>query len=215
MIIFLLILKFVPEIIIEESKKKTHQSKLFSKEIVGYLVLCLWTFIVIFGVQLKIPTLLASLDNGDASLGGMTLSIMNLMGLFAGITFGPLLRKFRYRVFIFGYFGAGVTVLLLALSTNVLLSMISGILFNFIYSFTGPFIVLQLNTLTPREAIVKVNSFFSLIIIGSQFAAPLFWNTVANIFQLSTMQLLLLIAVMLVVTSLIIFLVFNRKDKQR
>ncbi|AKG35804.1 MFS transporter [Paenibacillus durus] len=210
--IFFLIFKFVPEVPTQVTHEKTGNRFAISKQAVIYLSLCLWTFIIIFGVQLKVPTLLSGLENGNTSLGGLTLSLMNLMGLFAGVLFGFLLKRFHYRLFAFGYIGAGIMVLVLALSSNVILSMISAILFNFIYSFTGPYIILQLNTFTPNHEIAKINSLFSLMIIGSQFIAPIFWNTFSTIINASTIQLLLYIAIMLIGTGLLVG--YNLKEKR-
>ena len=209
--IFFLIVKFVPDVPTPVTLEKNKFRLTISKPATGYLGLCLWTFIIIFGVQLKVPTLLANLEQGNLALGGLTLSLMNIMGLFAGLLFGILLKRFHYRLLVFGYLGAGMMVLLLAVSSNVLLSMLSAILFNFIYSFTGPYIILRLNTFTPTHEIVKINSLFSLMIIGSQFLAPLFWNTFSQFTHASTAQLLLSIATMLLVTGSVVGYLLREK----
>lgn len=201
LVVFWLVVQFVPDRPLPSASKQQASKPRISSKSAAYLLLCLWTFMIIYGVQFKIPTLLAGLPDGNEALGGVTLSLMNLAGLFAGLSFGPLLKRFPRSLFIAGYLGAGIMVLLLAFSTKSLVSMVSAIAFNFVYSFTGPFIILQLNTFTPKEEIVKINSLFSLVIIGSQFVAPIFWNTFIRVFAVSTNQLLVWIAVFLGITG--------------
>lgn len=211
LVVFWLVVKFVPDRPLPSADHRQTSKFNISGKALVYLVLCLWTFVIIYGVQFKIPTLLAGLPDGNEAMGGLTLSLMNLAGLFAGLSFGPLLKKFPRSLFVVGYLGAGLMVLLLALSTNSMVSMTSAIAFNFVYSFTGPFIILQLNTFTPKEEIVKINSLFSLVIIGSQFVSPIFWNTFIRLFAVSTNQLLMWIAALLGITALVVRLTLLRK----
>ncbi|OJG76278.1 hypothetical protein RV10_GL003884 [Enterococcus pallens] len=211
LVVFWLVVKFVPDRPLPSADHPQTSKFNISGKAFVYLVLCLWTFVIIYGVQFKIPTLLAGLPDGNEAMGGLTLSLMNLAGLFAGLSFGPLLKKFPRSLFVVGYLGAGLMVLLLALSTNSMVSMTSAVAFNFVYSFTGPFIILQLNTFTPKEEIVKINSLFSLVIIGSQFVSPLFWNTFIRVFAVSTNQLLMWIAALLGLTALVVRLTLLRK----
>ncbi|EOI55461.1 MFS transporter [Enterococcus gilvus] len=199
--VLLMIIKFVPSIEnLKESKDRT--KKTLSKNILFYLFLCLVTFIIIYGVQLKIPTLFTELSNGNTAIGGTVLSIMNLAGLFAGIAFGQLIKKISNWVFVLGYTGAALMVFVMTFSNVVWLSIVSAILFNFVYSFTGPFIVLKLNSLADSSQVVTVNSMFTLIIIGSQFIAPIIWNTLGSIVNGATKEILMIIAFTLVILSI-------------
>lgn len=192
--ILVLVIKYIPSPKIEQDTKQKESKQLFSKTIWFYFILCTLTFIIIYGVQLKIPTLFLELRKGNASLGGMVLSGMNLAGLLAGISFGVLMKKIGKWTLMLGYLGAGIKVFLLFFSKSVWLSLVSAILFNYVYSFTGPFIVLMLNTFASKEQVVRVNAIFTLIIIGSQFLAPIIWNFLGSFLQGPTASVLFLIS---------------------
>lgn len=208
LVIFLLIWRFVPD---NKQLRNAHpeQTTALPGAAVAYLVIGLWTFLIIYGVQLKIPAYLAGQAGGGAATGSLTLSLMNLMGLAAGILFGPLLKRLGSSLFTAGYLTAGLAVLLLAFSRTAAVGMVAAVLFNFVYSFTGPYIVLRLNSLTPEKAIIKVNSWFSLMVIGSQFIAPLFWNLIGSTLRFGTSPLLMLIAVLLLLTGILVTRIFN------
>lgn len=183
-VIAVLIWFFVPEVNLTQSTEVISNKKLGIK-VWFYLILCLVTFIIIWGVQLKIPSYL--IDNGIKSTekAGSLLSTMNIAGMLAGFSFGFIFSKLRRFLLPLGYLGAAGSVLGLVYSNTWVSIFLFAVLFNFIYSFTGPSITVILNQLAKNEHITRVNSLLTMTTIVSSFAAPFIWNPLPGLFGMS------------------------------
>ena len=180
-IVAILVWRFVPSIKFHESNNVKSENKL-PKSVLKYLVLCFATFLIIWGVQLKIPTFL--FENGITSTekSGLILSSMNIAGMFAGLSFGLIYKKIKTYLLPLGFIAAGLSVLSMINSSSWSLIFIFAIIFNFVYSFTGPTIVLELNQQASETQLPKINSMITLTTILSSYAAPVTWNSLSTIF---------------------------------
>jgi hypothetical protein len=110
------------------------------------------TYLLIWGVQLKLPRLFLDRAFGSAELANWTLSAMNMGGLLAGLTFGRVHRHLHEYTLTLGYAGAALAVVLLLTTANTLVAVGSAVFFNFIYSYTGPYLVYRSQLdLRPRK----------------------------------------------------------------
>lgn len=96
------------------------------------------TYLLIWGVQIKLPRLFLDRAFGSAELANWTLSAMNMGGLLAGLTFGRVHRHLHQYTLTLGYAGAALAVVLLLTTANTLVAVSSAVFFNFIYSYTAP-----------------------------------------------------------------------------
>ncbi|MGF2146132.1 MFS transporter [Vagococcus fluvialis] len=179
LVIFSLILCFVPKV--EYHKKGSVEVGKFNKNIINYLVLCFVTFIIIWGVQLKIPSYLVYREITSTAKAGMVLSLMNVAGVFAGFSYGYFYKKISLWLLPLGFLGAGVSVIGLLLSKSEWWILFWAVLFNFIYSYTGPTIVLKLNEAAKDSQLTKVNSFIMLSTILSSYVSPFIWNNISKL----------------------------------
>lgn len=175
-LIALLIFLFVPTISAETSGKDQTNAA-FSPRLIHYLLLCFVTFLIIWGIQLKLPTYLAYLGIASSEKAGLLLGVMNIAGMLAGLAFGYLYKYLNSLLLPLGYLGAGLSVVGMLLFHGWGTVFVFGILFNFLYSFTGPTIVLKINQLAKPEQLTKANSLIMTATILSSYAAPFFWNT--------------------------------------
>lgn len=140
------------------------------------LALTFVTYLLIWGVQLKLPTLFTERHFGNASVMNLTLAAMNLGGLVAGFTFGRLHHHLHRYTLMLGYAGAAVSVLILWRTQQPLLGIVAAIFFNFIYSYTGPYLVFTSQANLTGNQIDTMSSRITIATIISAFFAPLVWN---------------------------------------
>lgn len=177
-LIALLVWRFVPETN-DVTTTKTGHAKLPSSHW-GLAGLTFITYLLIWGVQLKLPSLFANRHFGDASVLNWTLASMNLGGLIAGMTFGLLHKRLHRYTLTLGYAGAAISVLLLLVTRQASIAIGAAIFFNFIYSYTGPYLVFTSNAGLADDQINTMSSYLTIATIISAFFAPLVWNLVGH-----------------------------------
>lgn len=138
------------------------------------------TYLLIWGVQLKLPSYFEQRQFGNAQVLNLTLAAMNVGGLVAGLTFGALHRRLHRFTLTLGYAGAAVAVLLLWGTSHGPIAIIAAISFNFIYSYTGPYLVFTSNADLDPAQINTLSSTLTIATIISAFFAPLVWNLVGQ-----------------------------------
>lgn len=134
------------------------------------------TYLLIWGVQLKLPRLFLDRAFGSAELANWTLSAMNMGGLLAGLTFGRVHRYLHQYTLTLGYAGAALAVVLLLTTANTLVAVGSAVFFNFIYSYTGPYLVYRSQLDLPPAQIDAMSSWLTIATVISTFFAPPVWN---------------------------------------
>jgi len=178
-VIALLVWRFVPETNDVIATTKTGHAKLPSSHW-GLAGLTFITYLLIWGVQLKLPSLFANRHFGDASVLNWTLASMNLGGVIAGMTFGLLHKRLHRYTLTLGYAGAAISVLLLLVTQEASIAIGAAIFFNFIYSYTGPYLVFTSNAGLADDQINTMSSYLTIATIISAFFAPLVWNLVGH-----------------------------------
>ena len=134
------------------------------------------TYLLIWGVQLKLPRLFLDRAFGSAELANWTLSAMNMGGLLAGLTFGRVHRHLHQYTLTLGYAGAALAVVLLLTTANTLVAVGSAVFFNFIYSYTGPYLVYRSQLDLPPAQIDAMSSWLTIATVISAFFALPVWN---------------------------------------
>ena len=159
--------------------KQTSQQKLPRLQI-SLCLLAFVTYLIIWGVQLKLPALFVQHHLGNSQLANWTLSAMNLGGLLAGLTFGRVHRKLKSQTLALGYLGAAVSVLVMLFSKQPAIAIFGAIFFNYIYSYTGPYLVWRSSLNLSDHLIDLVSSTLTIATIISAFFAPVVWNWVGQ-----------------------------------
>ncbi|QFQ92673.1 MFS transporter [Lacticaseibacillus manihotivorans] len=143
---------------------------------ISLCLLAFVTYLIIWGVQLKLPALFVQHHFGNSQLANWTLSAMNLGGLLAGLTFGRVHRKLASKTLTLGYLGAAAAVLIMLFSKQPAIAIFSAIFFNYIYSYTGPYLVWRSSLSLSDHLIDLVSSTLTIATIISAFFAPVVWN---------------------------------------
>ena len=139
------------------------------------------TYLLIWGVQLKLPSYFSARHFGNAATINLTLAAMNIGGLLAGLTFGYLYRYLHRFTLTLGYAGAAISVLVLWLASNATVAIGAAVFFNFIYSYTGPYLVFTSNTGLDTIQVNVLSSYLTIATIISAFFAPLVWNSLGQL----------------------------------
>jgi MFS family permease len=134
------------------------------------------TYLLIWGVQLKLPRLFIEHAFGNAELANWTLSAMNMGGLIAGLTFGRVHQHLHQYTLTLGYAGAALSVVALLTTKNPAVAVAAAVFFNFIYSYTGPYLVYRSQLDLPTGQIDAMSSWLTMATIISAFFAPPVWN---------------------------------------
>lgn len=170
-----LVARFVPEPTSATPVTTTEQASLPRHQWL-LLGLTFITYLLIWGVQLKLPSFFAARHFGNAATINLTLAAMNIGGLLAGLTFGYLHRILHRYTLTLGYAGAAGSVLVLWLAPNATIAIGAAVFFNFIYSYTGPYLVFTSNTGLDASQVNVLSSYLTIATIISAFFAPLVWN---------------------------------------
>ncbi|MCM8607290.1 MULTISPECIES: MFS transporter [Lactiplantibacillus] len=170
-----LVARFVPEPTSAAPVTTTEQASLPRHQWL-LLGLTFITYLLIWGVQLKLPSFFAARHFGNAATINLTLAAMNIGGLLAGLTFGYLHRILHRYTLTLGYAGAAGSVLVLWLAPNATTAIGAAVFFNFIYSYTGPYLVFTSNTGLDASQVNVLSSYLTIATIISAFFAPLVWN---------------------------------------
>jgi len=180
--IALLVVRFVPEPVQPEPDTTNRgRPTPLPKRQWTLLGLTFITYLLIWGVQLKLPSYFTNRHFGNAATINLTLAAMNLGGLLAGLTFGYLYRYLHRFTLTLGYAGAAVSVLMLWLAPNANWAIGAAVFFNFIYSYTGPYLVFTSNTDLDASQVNTLSSYLTIATIISAFFAPLVWNQLGKI----------------------------------
>lgn len=182
LIIAVLIAKFVNEPSVTR-EKIINSNKSVKLPKANWILLCLAfiTYLLIWGVQLKLPSYFEYKSFGSPQIVNLTLALMNIGGLLAGLSFGYIYSKIKKLILPIGYAGAGLSIFILMRTSQANIAILAAILFNFIYSYTGPYIVYKSNAMLSNDQINKVNSYLTGTTIITAFIAPIFWNTIGKI----------------------------------
>ncbi|TFJ40435.1 hypothetical protein CKN73_08965 [Carnobacterium divergens] len=176
---------------------KTESSKTsikLNKEILFLIVLCFFTFLIIWIVQLKMPLIFAERGLNKNNPASLVLSLMNVGGLVAGLLFGRAFVLFRHKLLPLGYLLAGMSILFISLSRSGIMIAFWAIFFNFIYSFTGPYIILKVNQISPRSLLTLSTALISVSMTLSQLVTPFFWNGLGALIGIDSASMIIRLA---------------------
>lgn len=147
----------------------------------GLCLLAFVTYLIIWGVQLKLPSLFSLHHIGSNQVANWTLAAMNLGGLVAGLTFGRVHRHLQAQTLTLGYLGAAASVVVMLFCRQPLVVISAAVFFNYIYSYTGPYLVWRSSLGLSDHQIDFVSSALTVATIISAFFAPVVWNSIGHV----------------------------------
>lgn len=180
----------------------------------GYLFLCFIPFLILWGVHLKIPSFLITRGIESTKTAGIILSGMNLAGMAAGFSFGFVYKRISCFLLPVSFLGAAFSVWGMINSLTAEVFFFFSVLFNFVYSFTGPTIVLKINQFSKENQLIQVNSLITMTTNLSSYVAPFVWTTITSMIGSSENIVLSMkvLMVALLIMGLFLLLCISEKD---
>lgn len=147
-------------------------------------------------ISLRLPEVIVDARMGTATTAGTVLSIMQLIGIVAGVGFASLTHLFKKHLLMIMCFGFGISLALIGLSTQLWLLVLATLLAGFTYSTGVTGIFYHLSEKIPTNLL---NLATSLVLIGCNLGSALssfFLQLVAPIAPTNALLFLLIGALM-------------------
>lgn len=173
LVVLALYLLFVPYDKVSEKQQEQSEStpKLSSQDwqlslafafVAGVIVL---TYIAI---NVRVPGIVEKSGMGTAQIAGVILSLMQLIGIAAGISFASLIRLFRDKLLMLSGLVFGLTQIIIGFSPDLLSLSMATISAGFVYS-VGLTTIFY--TLSERISAQLLNQATSIVILGCSIGA--------------------------------------------
>ena len=133
--------------------------------LLGFTIIC-----INVSVTMRIPSLVLEKQFTTESGSSVILSVMMVMGIFAGISFGRLKKKFQGRLTAYSMFCLGLGLVCIAWAGNLLLVILGVVLCGFFYMIAVTSI---LNAISDRLPLELVNTATSEVLVGCNLGAAL------------------------------------------
>lgn len=147
-------------------------------------------------ISLRLPEVIVDARMGTATTAGTVLSIMQLIGIVAGVSFASLTHLFKKQLLMIMCFGFGISLVLIGLSTQLWLLVLATLLAGFTYSTGVTGIFYHLSEKIPTNLL---NLATSLVLIGCNLGSALssfFLQLVAPLAPTNALLFLLIGALM-------------------
>lgn len=142
---FILFLLFVPDISSDKKSININNNGLSTKIIAPYLILLFFacTCYMVFGV--KISSLILEGQYGSSQTGSYVIMALCIGSLICGTLFGKLVNILKSNILPIGYILIGISMFLLSISKNEILTILAGALAGFGNSSAIPYILNRIN----------------------------------------------------------------------
>ncbi|QZT27464.1 MFS transporter [Streptococcus dysgalactiae] len=166
-VILALYLLFVPPMISPQAPVASQERQNLSLkqlwQILGLAGYAGFVILVNTSNTLRIPQVIDQGQMGSATQASLILSLMMLMGILAGISFGPLLMLLKDRLMAWVAFVLGLGMLVLWQGDNLFLVAIGALSTGFVYSIGVTYVF---HTLSERISSHQLTSATTLVLIG-------------------------------------------------
>ena len=216
LVVLVLFLLFVPY-----GKGETHESKhqteeaakltrsmlqlIFFLAIVAAVIVCTNT-----AITFRIPSLMIEAGFGDAQLSSLVLSVMQLIGILAGISFSYLISAFKEKLLLVAGVTFGIGQIIIALSPSLWVVVAGSVLGGFAYSIALTTVFQLISERIPAKLLNKATSF---AVLGCSSGASLTPFVLSGIGFITTdgRMTFIILGVWMIATSVIISLLLKKE----
>lgn len=190
-----------------ESARLTGQMKglIFLLAVEAAVVVCTNTAITI-----RIPSLMVERGLGDAQLSSLVLSIMQLIGILAGVSFSLFISLFKERLLLWSGITFGLGQIVIALSPSLGVMVVGSIVAGFAYSVALTTVFQLLSERIPAKLLNQATSFAVLGCSFGAFTTPFVLGSVGMITQ-NSMMIFTILGLCLIATSVFVMFVLQKK----
>lgn len=198
----------------KEKKKKQVEDTTLTVQMKGFIFLLALESAVIVcnytAITLRIPSLMVGMGFGDAQLSSLVLSVMQLIGILAGLSFSFFISLFKRKLLLWAGIAFGMGQIVIALSSSFGLMVAGTILDGFAYSIALTTVFQLLSEIIPGHLLNRATS---LAVLGCSFGAsftPFVLATIGIMTQ-NGMWIFIILGFWLIVTTILVMYFLNKK----
>ena len=198
----------------KETKKKEVESARLTGQMKGLIFLLAVEAAVVVctntAITIRIPSLMVERGLGDAQLSSLVLSIMQLIGILAGVSFSFFISLFKERLLLWSGITFGLGQIVIALSPSLGVMVVGSIVAGFAYSVALTTVFQLLSERIPAKLLNQATSFAVLGCSFGAFTTPFILGAIGLVTQ-NGMLVFTILGLCLIATSVFVMFVLQKK----
>ena len=198
----------------KEVKKKEKEASRLTREMKGLIfILAIEAAVVVCtntAITIRIPSLMVERGLGDAQLSSLVLSVMQLIGIVAGVSFSFLISIFKEKLLLWSGITFGLGQIVIALSPSLWVVVAGSIFAGFAYSVALTTVFQLVSERIPAKLLNQATSFAVLGCSFGAFTTPFVLGAIG----LMTHNGMLVFAILgswLIVTSIFVMYLLHKR----
>ena len=214
-LVLILYLLFVPY---GKEKKETKKKEVESAHLTGQMkglifLLAVEAAVVVCtntAITIRIPSLMVERGLGDAQLSSLVLSIMQLIGILAGVSFSFFISLFKERLLLWSGITFGLGQIVIALSPSLGVMVVGSVVAGFAYSVALTTVFQLLSERIPAKLLNQATSFAVLGCSFGAFTTPFILGAIGFVTQ-NGMLVFTILGCWLIVTSIFVMYALQKR----
>ncbi|EGV01672.1 transporter, major facilitator family protein [Streptococcus sp. CM6] len=211
-LVLILYLLFVPYG--KETKKKEAETTRLTGQMKGLIFLLAVEAAVVVctntAITIRIPSLMVERGLGDAQLSSLVLSIMQLIGILAGVSFSFFISLFKERLLLWSGITFGLGQIVIALSPSLGVMVVGSVVAGFSYSVALTTVFQLLSERIPAKLLNQATSFAVLGCSFGAFTTPFILGAIGLVTQ-NGMLVFTILGCWLIVTSIFVMYALQKR----
>ena len=198
----------------KETKKKEVESVRLTGQMKGLIFLLAVEAAVVVctntAITIRIPSLMVERGLGDAQLSSLVLSIMQLIGILAGVSFSFFISLFKERLLLWSGITFGLGQIVIALSPSLGVMVVGSVVAGFSYSVALTTVFQLLSERIPAKLLNQATSFAVLGCSFGAFTTPFILGAIGLVTQ-NGMLVFTILGCWLIVTSIFVMYALQKR----
>lgn len=198
----------------ERNKEKETESTRLTGKMKGLIFLLAVEAAVVVctntAITIRIPSLMVERGLGDAQLSSLVLSIMQLIGILAGVSFSFFISLFKEKLLLWSGIAFGLGQIVIALSPSLGVMVIGSVVAGFSYSVALTTVFQILSERIPAKLLNQATSFAVLGCSFGAFTTPFILGAIGLVTQ-NGMLVFAILGCWLIVTSIFVMYALQKR----
>ena len=198
----------------KETKKKGAETTRLTGQMKGFIFLLAVEAAVVVctntAITIRIPSLMVERGLGDAQLSSLVLSIMQLIGILAGVSFSFFISLFKERLLLWSGITFGLGQIVIALSPSLGVMVVGSVVAGFSYSVALTTVFQLLSERIPAKLLNQATSFAVLGCSFGAFTTPFILGAIGFVTQ-NGMLVFTILGCWLIVTSIFVMYALQKR----
>lgn len=198
----------------KDVRKKEKEASRLTQEMKGLIfILAIEAAVVVCtntAITIRIPSLMVERGLGDAQLSSFVLSVMQLIGIVAGVSFSFLISIFKEKLLLWSGITFGLGQIVIALSPSLWVVVAGSILAGFAYSVALTTVFQLVSEKIPAKLLNQATSFAVLGCSFGAFTTPFVLGAIGLLTQ-NGMLVFSILGGWLIVTSIFVMYLLQKR----